>query len=195
MRRRLNPLALQAAAALVCALPVLWQLATSHGPWFVRQERLMAITGLWGLRLVIAVLAIRPAAEWLRQAWLLRCRRTVGLAAFAYALVHAVIYMVRTEVWRHWNDLLQPYLVIGMTGLVLMLPMAATSSQAMARALGASARKRLHQVIYLVAPLGIVHAVLVDRWDLDAWIYGGTVALLLAWRLRGLTTVRAAAHP
>ena len=120
---------------------------------------------------------------------------TVGLAAFAYALVHAVIYMVRTEVWRHWNDLLQPYLVIGMTGLVLMLPMAATSSQAMARALGASARKRLHQVIYLVAPLGIVHAVLVDRWDLDAWIYGGTVALLLAWRLRGLKTVRAAAHP
>ena len=190
MRSKLNPVILQGAVVLIFAAPVLWQLLTVHSPWFVRQERLMAITGLWGLRFLVVTLALRPAAELFRQAWLLRCRRAVGLSAFAYALTHAAIYFVRSEVWTHWNDLLQPYLVIGISVLVLMLPMAATSAQIMVRALGASLWRRLHQAIYLAAPLVIVHAVLVDRWDLDAWLYGAAVAVLLAWRLRGLRRAR-----
>jgi sulfoxide reductase heme-binding subunit YedZ len=151
-------------------------------------EYILRNLGLWGLRLLILGLAITPAAKLLRQPGLIRYRRTIGLFAFTYVLLHWLSYIVLDQFFD-WSQILKdiykrPFITIGMAAFVALIPMAVTSTNAMIRRLGPVRWRRLHNVIYLIVPAGLVHYWLMVKADHRSQIvYGAIIALLLGWRV------------
>ena len=150
-------------------------------------ETLIRQLGVWGLRLLLVGLAITPAARLLRQPRLIRFRRTIGLFAFAYVLLHLSTY-VGVDQFFDWQaigkDILKrPYITIGMLGFLLLVPLAATSTNAAIRRLGPVRWRRLHRLTYLAALAGGVHYLwLVKAWPLEPFLYLGAILALLGLR-------------
>lgn len=164
-------------------------------------EALLRSTGDWTLRLLCATLTVTP----LRQAtgWhaLARLRRMLGLYAFFYGVVHFLCYA--------WLDMgfdlpaivhdipKRPFVLVGTTALLLMVPLAATSFNRAIRALGARRWQALHRAVYAVAMLAILHFFWMragKRNFGEVAVYAAVVALLLGWRLwRRLRPPKAAA--
>lgn len=151
-------------------------------------EALIRQLGVWGLRFVLLSLAITPAARLLRQPRLIRFRRTVGLFAFAYVLLHWGAYVGVDQLFD-WAAVLKdiykrPFITIGMTAFVLLIPLAVTSTNAAIRKLGPVRWRRLHRLIYVIAPLGVLHYYMLVKADhRPPLIYAGVLALLLGYRL------------
>ena len=151
-------------------------------------EAVLRAIGDWGLRFILISLAITPAAKLLRQPRLLRYRRTIGLWAFTYVVLHLSMY-IGVDQFFDWKaigkDILKrPYITIGMTAFVLLIPLAITSSDGMLRRMGPKAWRRLHQLIYLIAPLGVIHFYLLVKADVrEPLIYGAILSLLLGYRV------------
>jgi len=153
-------------------------------------EELLHQLGRWGLKFLLITLAITPLRRWTTWNWLIRFRRMLGLFAFFYVVLHFVTYAVLDqglELSLIVEDIVKrPYITLGMTGLLLLVPLAVTSTRGMMRRLG----KRwvlLHRLVYLVAILGVWHFYWQVKLDtLDALIYVLILAVLLATRLRGL---------
>jgi len=121
-------------------------------------------------------------------ALLARHRRTLGLLAFAYAVLHWLTYAL-LDVQLDWADLLKdlakrPYIMIGMAALTLLVPLAATSTQGMIRRLGGRRWSLLHRLVYFVAILGVVHFWMSVKADIrEPLVYAVIFALLLGYRL------------
>lgn len=155
--------------------------------------------GEWALLLLIAGLAISP----LRQTVglnLLRHRRAIGLLSFYYAGFHLLTYMVLDQAldWGViWADIVKrPYITVGMVSLLLLLPLALTSSNWAIRSMGATAWSRLHMLVYFAAALGALHYVLlVKAWPLEPLLYAAAVAALLAYRVVRKLAKRASPAP
>jgi len=143
--------------------------------------------GEWTLRLVLATLAITPLRQLTGWNWLAKHRRTLGLFAFAYVILHWSAYAF-LDVQLNWADLKtdllkRPYIYLGMIALTLMIPMAITSTKAMIRRLGRN-WARLHRAVYVVAILGVIHFGMAVKKDLtEPFIYGAVLAALLGWRV------------
>jgi sulfoxide reductase heme-binding subunit YedZ len=142
--------------------------------------------GLWALRFVVAGLAITPLRR-LAGVNLLRYRRALGLLAFAYALLHLLTYVVLDQgldLAAVWADIVKrPFITIGMTAFLILVPLALTSNNRSIRRLG-PAWGRLHRWVYLAAAAAAVHFVLsVKSWPPEPLVYAGLVALLLGYRL------------
>lgn len=151
-------------------------------------ERLIRQLGVWGLRFLILGLAITPAARLLKQPRLIRYRRTVGLFAFSYIVLHLFSYSVidhRLDWATIGKDIAKrPYITIGMAAFTLLIPLAVTSTNWMLRKLGPVRWRRLHSLIYLIVPMGVVHYFLLVKADrVSPVIYGSIVAVLLGWRV------------
>jgi methionine sulfoxide reductase heme-binding subunit len=170
------------------AVPVVWYF------WLALQNRLGADPvraleheyGLLSLQLLIAALCVTPLRE-LVGINLIRFRRAIGLLAFGYALSHFLVWLGldRQFDWpRITADLVKrPYIVMGFSGLLMLVPLALTSSNAAIRRLGGKTWKKLHRLAYSATALGAVHFVwLVKAWPLEPLLYGAAVALLLAYR-------------
>lgn len=175
--------------ALLCCVPIGWLayrlIAADLGVNPI--ETLIHELGVWGLRLIVAGLAITPLARMLRQPALIRLRRPIGLAAFAYVLLHWSVYIGVDQFfdWAAiWKDLVKrPYITFGMAAFVILTPLAATSTNAMLKRLGPRAWRRLHQFVYLAAVFAVVHFFLLLKADKsEALVYGAILALLFAWR-------------
>lgn len=142
--------------------------------------------GLWALRFLIAGLAITP----LRQTFgvnLLPYRRSIGLLAFFYAVLHVLTYLwldQRLNLGAIWADIVKrPYITVGMVSFLILVPLAITSHNAMMRRLGGRAWQRLHRLVYLAAAAAALHLLLlVKSWTAEPLIYSGLVFLLLAYR-------------
>jgi sulfoxide reductase heme-binding subunit YedZ len=147
-------------------------------------------TGDWTLYLLCITLAVTPVRRLSGLNWLLKLRRMLGLFAFFYATLHFI-----TFVWfDHFFDLAaiwkdvrkRPFITVGFAAFVLLIPLAATSTNAMVRRLGAKRWQALHRLIYLIAPLGVLH-----YWWMKAaknnigkpLLFAVIVGLLLAVRL------------
>lgn len=146
-------------------------------------------TGTWTLVFLCITLAVTPLRRLSDWRWPMRLRRMLGLFAFFYGSLHFTTYL-----WfDQWFDLLaivadvieRPFITAGFVGFVLMVPLAATSTDAMVRRLGRR-WSVLHRLVYLVAVAGVLHF----WWHKAAKnaigepaIYAGVVALLLGWRL------------
>jgi len=143
--------------------------------------------GVWALRFLCVSLAITPAARLLKQPALIRFRRRIGLWAFAYVCLHLVTYIAVDQQFD-WGvigkDIVKrPYITIGMAASVLLLALAVTSADKLRRRLGPKRWKRLHQLVYLIVPMGVVHYYLLVKADhRPPLIYGAVVALLLGYR-------------
>lgn len=143
--------------------------------------------GLWALRFLVATLTITP----LRQLFhlnLLRYRRAVGLLCFYYAVLHLLTYLVLDQgldLEAIWADIVKrPYITIGMTTFLVLVPLAATSNNAAIRRLGGQAWARLHRLVYLAAIGAVLHFVLVVKsWPPEPLVYAAIVAVLLGYRL------------
>ena len=143
--------------------------------------------GEWALWFLIAGLAISPI-QYLTGIRLVRYRRAIGLIAFAYVLLHFSVYIFldRQMDWSAiWVDILKrPYITIGVCSFALLLPLALTSNDWSVRRLGAEAWRRLHLLVYIAAPLGALHYILlVKAWPIEPMIYLAVVLGLVAFRL------------
>ena len=154
-------------------------------------EALLRSTGLWTLRMLCVLLLVSPLRDMTGWAGLARLRRMLGLFVFFYALVHFVAY-----VWLDqsglWDDILldipkRPFILVGLLAWMLLLPLALTSFNAAIRWLGAARWRRLHQAVYLVALVAILHFfwMRAGKRNFDqVALYAAIIGLLLAWRLR-----------
>lgn len=130
-------------------------------------------SGLWALILLVATLAVSTLRRATGYAPLMRWRRPVGLAAFALATTHLVVYLTvfhGLDVAAILDDITKRlYIVIGVAAWLLLLPMALTSTRSARRKLG-NRWVSLHRVIYVIVPLGVVHQGLAQKADLDQTI-------------------------
>jgi sulfoxide reductase heme-binding subunit YedZ len=145
-------------------------------------------TGDWTLRFLVLTLAITPLRKILHLPQLVRFRRMLGLFAFFYGCLHfgTWIGLDKFFAWRDmWADVVKrPYITVGFTGFVLMIPLAITSTAGWIRRLGGKGWQRLHRLIYVSAVAGVIHY----RWLVKSdarkpLFYASLVALLLLWRV------------
>lgn len=182
---------------LACFAPLLWLAWRGYTNDLGANpiDKLIRELGVWGLRLLIVGLAITPAAKLLRQPRLIRFRRTIGLFAFAYVLLHLTNYVV-TDQWFDWaaigKDILKrPFITVGMAAFVLLVPLAVTSTNWALRKLGPVRWRKLHRLTYVIVPLGVIHYLMLVKADQKPpLIYGAIVALLLGWRMWEATRKR-----
>ena len=144
-------------------------------------------TGDWALRLLLATLAMTPLRRLLGAPWPIRFRRLLGLYAFFYACLHFATYLV-LDLGGYWAQIFadiakRPYITVGFTAWLLLLPLAITSTKGWIRRLG---RRwgQLHRLVYVAAVLGVLHFVWLVKSDLrEPLIYAAVLALLLGMRV------------
>lgn len=153
-------------------------------------EALLHELGRWGLKFLLLTLAITPLRHWTGWNWLIRYRRMLGLFAFFYIVLHFLTYSVLDQgldVGAIAEDIVKrPYITLGMTGLLLLIPLALTSTRGMMRRLG-KRWQQLHRLVYVIAIVGVWHFYWQVKLDaLDPTIYAlGLIFLLTArWRQR-----------
>ena len=147
-------------------------------------------TGDWTLYFLCLTLAITPLRRLTNWNWLIKLRRMLGLFAFFYATLHFTTFFWFDhffDIDEMWKDVVKrPFITVGFTAFVLLIPLAVTSTNAMVRRLGGKRWQWLHRLIYLIAPLGILHF-----WWMKAGkhdfaqpiLFGSIVAVLLLARV------------
>ena len=172
--------------------PLLWMVAGIVGVlgFSMGADPVKAVihhTGKTALNLLGITLAVTPLARLGRWPQLIRLRRLLGLWAFAYALLHFTLYLgldLRFDFAHLGADIVKrPYITIGFAAILLLLPLAATSTQRMMRRLGRRWQS-LHRAIYAIGILAVWHF----YWQVKADIreplwYAAGLALLLGVRL------------
>lgn len=144
-------------------------------------------TGKWALRFLLTCLAITPAIRITKAGWLIKYRRTFGLVAFFYACVHLTIYF-GLDIELMWSNLVEDvldrtYITLGMTALLLMVPLALTSTKASIRWLGNRKWTALHRLVYVSAVLGVTHFYMAVKRDVrEPLLYAAILATLYGVR-------------
>lgn len=153
-------------------------------------EALIRDTGDWTLRFLCITLAVTPLRQLTGQGQLLRFRRMLGLFTFFYGVVHVLCYSgfdMAFDLGDIARDIIKrPFILVGFTALLLMLPLAATSFNRAIRALGAARWQLLHRLVYVTAALGLLHFWWMRSGKNDFGepaIYVAIIAVLMAWRL------------
>lgn len=143
-------------------------------------------SGEWGLRLLLITLAITPLRRLLKQSWPQRYRRMLGLFAFFYVCVHLSSYIVLDQFFD-WSEIgadivKRPFITIGMTAFVLLVPLALTSNRVMMKRLGRN-WQRLHRLVYVIAVCAVLHYFWLVKADLY-WptVYAVILTMLLVFR-------------
>ena len=184
---RLSPLKLAVFAALFA--PAGWVLfAYSSGLLGARplNEAIHQI-GLWTIRLIFLALAVTPLRQILEWPRLILVRRMVGVAAFAYVLIHFALYAA-SEMFDFVKVadeiVLRIYLTIGFAAMLGLSALAATSTDAMIRRLGGKRWQLLHRLVYVIAVLAVIHYCFQAKLDLwEPTMMAGFLAWLLGYRL------------
>ncbi|MDO9189839.1 MAG: protein-methionine-sulfoxide reductase heme-binding subunit MsrQ, partial [Sulfurimicrobium sp.] len=175
---------------LACLLPLarlLW-LSFNGGLGANPIEFITRSTGTWTLSFLLITLAITPLRRLSGWQWPIRVRRMLGLFAFFYACLHFTTYVWLDQFFDPtsiYQDIFKrPFITIGFASFLLLIPLAATSTQAMMRRLGGRNWHRLHRLVYLVAIGGVVHYWWLVKKDVtEPAIYAAVLALLLGYRL------------
>jgi len=146
-------------------------------------------TGFATLLMLMCTLAITPLRRWTGWNWLAPARRTLGLCAFFYVCLHFATYLFDQELALGviWEDIAErPYVTVGFTAFLLLIPLALTSTKAAIRRMGKRWQK-LHRLVYIAAGLGVLHFVWLVKSDLrDPLIFAAVFALLMATRVPAL---------
>jgi sulfoxide reductase heme-binding subunit YedZ len=163
----INPTAKQ-VAALKAAVFVLALLPFFKLIWLTASDQLVEplqyitrATGDWTLYFLCITLAVTPLRRLTKWNWLLKLRRMVGLYSFFYGLLHFTTFLWFDhffDVQEMLKDVVKrPFITVGFIAFVLLIPLAVTSTNGMVRRLGGKRWQWLHRLVYVIAPLGILH--------------------------------------
>lgn len=144
-------------------------------------------TGTWALVFLLLTLSMTPIRLLFKQVWQIQLRRLLGLWMFAYACLHITTYL-----WLDygfvWADIAKdivkhPYVIVGFTAYLLTIPLALTSNSAMIKRLKTK-WKTLHQAVYLIAILAVLHFWWLVKKDVtEPFYYAAVLMLLLGVRI------------
>ena len=147
-------------------------------------------TGDWALYFLCITLAVTPLRRFTGWNWVIRLRRMLGLFCFFYALLHFTTFLWFDHFFdwsAMWKDVLKrPFITVGFIAFLMLVPLAATSTNGMVKRLGGKRWRWLHRLIYVIAPLAILHF-----WWMKAGkndfaepiLFGTIVAVLLGLRV------------
>ncbi len=175
---------------VVCLLPFLHMLLGAFG--LVRLgtdpiETVQDTFGQWGLRFLVITLAVTPLRDWFDAPWLIQLRRMLGLYAFFYVLMHFLTWLLLDQ-GLYWSGIVEdiakrPFITIGFLALLMLIPLAVTSTNGMMRRLG-KRWKSLHRLVYVIALLGVAHFWWQVKADIrEPAIYLTITLALLGWRV------------
>ncbi len=183
---------------LSCLLPLGWLLASLADLQGLLQlpaaslganpiEEIQDTLGVWGLRMLLATLAVTPLREILGWSRLLAFRRMLGLFAFFYITMHFLWYLLVDQGldWRLWVEDIakRPFITVGFSALLLLIPLAVTSTKRAMRRLGRRWQK-LHRLVYPAAILGCTHFYWQVKADVrEPLVYILVLGALLGWRV------------
>lgn len=185
---RRNPWA-KPAVFVLCLGPLAWLVWKAlFGTLGVNPiEAVNRTLGDWALRFLLLSLAVTPLRKLSGWAQVARFRRMIGLFAFFYACLHVSSY-VGLDHFFDWRALgkdiiKRTYITVGMAALLLLVPLAATSTDAMVRRLGGRRWRILHRSVYAVGVLGVVHYWMMVKADIrEPMLYAAILAVLLGYR-------------
>jgi methionine sulfoxide reductase heme-binding subunit len=145
-------------------------------------------TGDWTLILVLTTLSVTPLRKLTKQYWLIGVRRMIGLFAFFYGCLHFTTYIWLDkffDVHAMIKDIgKRPFITVGFTGFVLLIPLAVTSTAGWIRRLGGKNWQRLHRLIYITGTAGVIHYLWLVKADLRKPLqYAVVLGLLLLYRV------------
>ena len=174
---------------LLLLLPsTLWGIMLVQGNLGINPiEKLMDELGKMALRLIIVTLIISSLSQYRFLRSLQNIRRMIGLTAFYYVSCHFLTYIVLDHFFN-WKFILKdivkrPFITFGFINLILLLPMVFTSTNAMVKKLSFKIWKKIHYLIYIIAPLAALHFYLLKKADkTEPLVYLGIIFLLLFWR-------------
>jgi sulfoxide reductase heme-binding subunit YedZ len=183
---------LKAGLFLLCLVPLLKLILETFNVFGLSLganpvEQLIHRCGIWGLNFLLITLAITPLRKITGWNWLPRLRRMFGLFSFLYICLHFLVYAGLDQRFRP-NQIIEdvierPYITLGMTALLLLIPLAVTSTNRMMRRLGQRWRK-LHRLVYVIAILGVWHFYWQVKLDIrEPLVYVGILVFLLGFRL------------
>lgn len=183
-----NPLAVKVFVFLVCLTPLWRAVYRVLGETEVNPvEFITRSSGTWALVFLLLTLSVTPIRKFTGINSLIKIRRMLGLFAFFYACLHFLIYLWLDQAWD-FSEILKdivkrPFITLGFLGFMIMCPLAITSTDAMRRRLKRN-WTRLHQAIYIIAPLGLIHYFWLVKRDLEEpLIYGVILIILLGTRI------------
>ena len=184
---RLSPLKLTVFAALF--VPAAW-VAFAYGFGLLGARPLneaLREIGLWTIRLIFLALAVTPLRQILQWPRLILVRRMIGVAAFAYVLIHFSLYTASEafDLDKVASEIVhRVYLTIGFTALLGLAALAATSTDGMVRRLGGRRWQLLHRLVYAIGVLAVIHYCFQSKLDLwQPTIMAGLLFWLLGYRL------------
>ena len=181
---------LKALIFLVCLIPM------ARLGWYGYTDQLGAnpiefitrSTGTWTLMFLLITLSVTPLRKISGWQALIKLRRMLGLFAFFYASLHFTTYIWLDQfldLQSVYKDVLKrPFITIGFTAFLMLIPLALTSTNAMIKRLGGKCWRQLHQLVYFIALCGVVHYWWLVKKDItQPAIYAGVLALLLGYRV------------
>ena len=177
---------------VLCLMPLAWLVmgAATNALGANPAEKLIRATGDWTLRFLCITLAVTPLRKLTDQPALARFRRMLGLFTFFYGCLHFLCYswldmgLVLDDIVR--DIVKRPFILVGTSALLLMLPLAATSFNRAIKSLGAARWQALHRLVYAVVLLGLLHFFWMRSAKsnyAEVSVYAVIIALLLGWRL------------
>ena len=173
---------------IICLLPLaaIVYAAFTGGLGANPVEEITHITGEWGLNFLLITLAVSPLRYLSGWNKLVNFRRMLGLFAFFYVCLHFLTYLVFDQFFdlaAIIDDIAKrPYITVGFLALVILIPLAITSTKAMMRRLG-KRWQSLHKLAYFAAILGVLHYVWLVKADLLVpLIYAAILSILLVLR-------------
>jgi len=191
---------------LLCLLPFLWLAGRAGvvfglippeaiGGLFTRGELIANpleyithFTGDWTIRFLVITLAVTPLRKLLHLPDLIRFRRMFGLFAFFYGCCHFLTWLWLDKLF-HLDEMLKdvakrPFITAGFAALLLMAPLALTSTAGWIRRLGGQRWRALHRLVYASAIAGVVHYYWLVKADIRLPVfYGSLVGILLLYRV------------
>lgn len=144
-------------------------------------------TGTWALVILLMTLSMTPIRLLTGVVWQIQLRRMMGLFMFFYACLHITTYLWLDH-WFEWNAILKdiykhPYVLVGFAAFMLTIPLAVTSNKAMIQRLREK-WKLLHQSVYLIAVLAVLHFWWLVKKDIrEPLIYACVLIVLLGIRI------------
>lgn len=180
------------AVFLLALLPliriIVWAVLDKMGAnpleWMTRN------TGSWAIYILLLTLAITPLRRISGWNWLQKFRRMLGLFAFFYASLHLTMYIWFDHFFEWetiWPDIIKrPFVLAGMVSWGMMLALAVSSPQAVLRWMGGKRWQRLHQLMYVLVPVAVLHVYWMKAGKHDFFwpaVYGGITVVLLGLRI------------